>query len=176
MAAAYVIEHPRDVQKLVLINPVAEATLQTRKGLGAIFIKVHYWLGKNLPEKLARKFLSAKLFVIGMSITMAKTHDRKLRKYIHNQHLTYFGRFHSPKSLSEAFITSATRSVGEFAGNIKLPTLLIAGDKDYLTTVAKQQELARTFDDATLIVIKNVGHLTHYETPDQIADAIKKFI
>ena len=29
---------------------------------------------------------------------------------------------------------------------------------------------------AELVVIKGVGHLTHYETPDQVAAAIQRFI
>lgn len=176
IAAAYATKYPRGIKKLVLINPVAEKALEATKWPGLIFIKAQYHLGKNLPEKMARKFLSSKILVNGMSIYTTKTRDKKLRKFIHDQHLKYFSTFHDPKSLSQAFLSSASRSVGEFAEGIKTPTLLIAGDKDYLTNVPTQQKLSNNIMGSKLVVIKNVGHLTHYETPDQVADAIKRFI
>lgn len=176
IAAAYATKYPSEINKLVLINPVAEKALEATKWPGLVFIKTQYHLGKNLPEKMARKFLSSKILVNGMSVYTTITRDKELRKFIHDQHLKYFSTFHDPKTLSQAFMSSATRSVGEFAGDIKTPTLLIAGDKDYLTKVPTQQALARKIKNSKLVVIKNVGHLTHYETPDQVANAIKKFI
>ncbi|HMM62454.1 MAG TPA: alpha/beta hydrolase [Candidatus Saccharibacteria bacterium] len=176
IAAGYAAKYPSNIQKLILINPVAEKTINVTGFMGAMFIKTQYWLGRTLPEKAARKLLSAKIFVDGMSVYTTITRDQTLRKFIRDQHRTYFSTFHDTRSLSQAFMTSASRSVGEFATKIKTPTLLIAGDKDYLTKVSKQQELANKIKNSKLVVIKNVGHLTHYETPDQIADEIKKFI
>lgn len=176
LAAAYTARYPNKIAKLVLINPVAEPTIGGRHDPGMGLVMAHYWLGKTLPEKPARKFLSSKIFVMGMSITMAKTRDKKLRKYIHNQHLSHFSDFYSPKTLSEAFITSASHGISQFAPLIKIPVLMIAADKDYLTKIPGQYKLHSLFKNAKLVIIKNVGHLTHYETPDQIADAIKKFI
>lgn len=176
IAAAYASKYPNDINKLVLINPVAEKATQSTGWLGRLYIKAQYAVSRNLPENTARKVLSAKMVVNAMSAITTKTRDKDLRKFIRDQHLTYFSTFHDPKSFSEAFMSSATRSVGEFASKIKTPTLLIAGDKDYLTKVSKQQELANNIQDSKLVVIKNVGHLTHYETPGQITDAIKEFI
>lgn len=176
LSAAYVAKYPKKVAKLVFINPVAEPTIGRHLNPGIGLVMAHYWLGKTLPEKTARKFLSSKLFVMGMSVTMAKTRDKKLRQYIHGQHLAHFSDFYSPKTLSESFITSASYGISQFASRIKIPVLMIAADRDYLTKVPGQHKLKALFKDAKLVIIKNVGHLTHYETPDQIADAIKKFI
>jgi pimeloyl-ACP methyl ester carboxylesterase len=111
-----------------------------------------------------------------MSTTMAKTKDKKLRRYIHDQHRQYFSRFHSAQSVSEGFKTSVSHNVREYAPSIDVPTLLIAGAQDDITPVAKQVELQALFPHATLHIIDHVGHLTHYETPDQVAGLIQDFI
>jgi pimeloyl-ACP methyl ester carboxylesterase len=66
--------------------------------------------------------------------------------------------------------------VRDVAANITVPTLLIVGEKDDITPLAKQKELLKLFPDAELKVIKDVGHLTHYETPDQISSFVLGFI
>ncbi len=88
----------------------------------------------------------------------------------------HFSSFDNPTMLSEAFKTSVSQNVRMYAPKINLPTLLIAGDKDDITPLIKQQSLAKLFKNAELIVISNVGHLTHYETPDQVARAVQRFI
>ena len=47
---------------------------------------------------------------------------------------------------------------------------------DDITPLHKQKELKRLLPNAKLVVIKNVGHLTHYETPEKVAKAIQAFI
>ena len=54
--------------------------------------------------------------------------------------------------------------------------VFLAGDRDDITPVYKQEELVRLFPSAHLEVIKNVGHLTHYETPDHVARFVEEFI
>jgi pimeloyl-ACP methyl ester carboxylesterase len=107
---------------------------------------------------------------------MTKTKDTQLRDYVHDQHLRYFSLFHSPKSLAEGFKVSVSNSVRDFAPAIHLPTLLIAGALDDITPLEKQKELVELFSDGRLEVVENVGHLTHYETPDQVAAYIQAFI
>jgi len=110
-----------------------------------------------------------------MSQTMAKTKDKELRSFIFDQHRKYFSLFHSPKSVAEGFAISVNHNVREFAHAITTPTLLIAGEKDDITPLEKQKELQKLFPHAELKIIDRVGHLTHYETPDQIASFIFGF-
>lgn len=176
IAAAYAAKYPNTITKLILVNPIGAPALEGPKAVLTKLALFYYWLGRKLPARIAHTWLSAKSIVMVMSVTMAKTRDKQLRRYIHNQHLTYFSRFHNPKTLSEAFTTSVSHTVRESAANIPMPTLLIAGDIDDITPLEKQQELATLFPKATLVVIRNVGHLTHYETPDQVAKAIQQFM
>lgn len=175
VASSYASKHPKKITKLILINPIGAPALKGPRAIMTRFALFFYWIGRMLPEPRAKRWLSAKPIVQIMSTTMTKTDDKKLRQFILNQHLTYFNRFANSKVAEEAFKTSTTHNVRDVAQIIDVPTLLIAGDRDDITPIAKQRELAKLFPDASLKIIKGVGHLTHYETPDQLANEIKKF-
>lgn len=176
ISAAYAAKYPDTIEKLILVNPIGAPALEGPKAIMTRLAVFYYWVGEKLPAKLAHPWLAARPMVMIMSVTMAKTKDKNLRKYIHSQHLQYFSRFHSAHSVSESFKTSTGNSVRDTAAMIPVSTLLIAGDKDDVTPLHKQEELVALFPDARLEVIKDVGHLTHYETPDQIARFVNEFI
>lgn len=175
ITAAYAAKYPDTIEKLILVNPIGAPALEGPRGILTKLAQGYYWLGGILPEKAAKRWLAAKPIVFIMSTTMAKTRDKSLRKWIHRQHYTYFSTFHSAASVSEAFTTSVSHSVRDYATTITTPTLLVVGDKDDITPLAKQRELHKRFPSSTLAIIENVGHLTHYETPGAVALHIQAF-
>lgn len=175
ICAAYAARYAEKIEKLILVNPIGAPALEGPRGILSQLAVFYYWVGTRLPETWARAWLSSQHVVDGISRTMTKSHDPQVRAYIKDQHRRYFSLYHSPASVSASFKTSVTNSVRDFARNINVPTLLIVGDKDDITPLYKQQELAALFPDATLAIIPNVGHLTHYETPGQVAGFIQDF-
>lgn len=111
-----------------------------------------------------------------MSITMAKTRDPGLRRFIHDQHDTYFSRFSDRDVLHDAFVASVSHDVREFAPRIDVPTMLVAAQRDDITPIEAERRLATLFADAELVEIAHVGHLIHYETPVEAAGAIRRFL
>ena len=176
ICAAYAKKYPKTIQKLILVNPIGAPALEGPSKVMTKLAILYYKIGAKLPEKPAHMWLSSKAIVRVMSITMAKTHDKGLRTYIHHQHDRYFSRFHSPQSVLEGFTTSVSHNVGEYAKHIPTKTLLIAGSLDDITPLSAQYGLVKKFPHGQLKVIKNVGHLTHYETPDHVAKFIQAFI
>ena len=79
-------------------------------------------------------------------------------------------------TLRHAFRASVSHDVSEFAHRITQPTLLVAAERDDITPIEKERELAQRFGDATLVEIPQVGHLVHYETPGAAARAIAEFL
>lgn len=158
---------------VVLVNPIARGAAAS-SGIGVT--RFFYAVGRRLPEPLARAWLGNPLVVRGMSVKLAKTRDRALRRWIHGQHHAYFSRFGSRDSLVEGFDASLSASVGDVAHLIPHPVLLIAGELDEIAPVEGQYELLARFPDARLEVIPGVGHLIHYETPGPAADAIRNFL
>lgn len=176
IASHYAAAHPDTITKLILINPIGAPALEGPKAILTKLAIFYYWLGRQLPEKASHAWLSNPSIVKIMSMSMTKSKDKDMLAYVHDQHLTYFSRFASPKVVAEAFNASVSHDVREVASRITTPTLLIAGDIDDITPLTKQHELAEAIAGSQLVVLKNVGHLIHYETADKAAEVIQKFI
>lgn len=165
-----------DPDDVVLVNPIAAPALKGPRGILTRLAVFYYWLASVLPEKLGFALLRNGLIVRVMSVTMAKTDDKALRRWIHDQHDRYFSAFSDRRVVLEAFRASVSSDVSEFAPNIPERTLLIAADKDDITPVAAQERLVKLFPDARLYVIADVGHLIHYEVPAEAAGQITAFL
>ena len=177
VAAELAKTHPDIMDLLILVNPIASHPLKGASGLIVSPSILYHWLGgKALPSALGRKLLDSKTFLLFGSILMAKTHDKQLRRLIHNNHLAHMTEYDNPTMLYEAYLGSLSGTVTDRAPHIKVPTLLVAGDNDDLAPPTTQRRLVSQLPSAELIVIDRVGHLIHYETPLEAAEAIDQFI
>lgn len=162
--------------KLILVNPIGAPALEGPRGVLTRLAVFYYLAGAKLPRPVGEALLRNGLIVRVMSNAMAKTRDPALRRFVHEQHDEYFSRFADRDVLHEAFVTSVSHDVREFAPRIAQPTLLIAAQKDDITPIEAERHLATLFPDARLVEIADVGHLIHYETPEAAASAIREFV
>lgn len=176
VASHFAASHPDAIYPLILINPIAAPALEGPKGIMTKLAVLYYQASARLPRRVGLAVLRNRLIVRVMSITMAKTKDKALRRFIHGQHDAYFSAFADRKSLLESFKASVSGNVAEVAEQLKLPVLLVAGEKDEIATLPNQHKLMERLPDATLEVIPDVGHLIHYETPAPAAAAIRTFL
>jgi pimeloyl-ACP methyl ester carboxylesterase len=161
---------------LVLVNPIGAPALEGPRGILTRLAVFYYWAGAKLPRALGDALLRSPLVVRVMSAAMAKTRDKRLRRFVHAQHDAYFSRFADRDVLHDAFVTSVSHDVREFAPHIDVPTLLIAAQQDDITPIEAERHLATLFPRARLVEIADVGHLIHYETPGAAAEAITRFL
>lgn len=161
---------------LILINPIAISGLSGPRQLVTRGTVLYYDLASRLPERIGHRLLNNWLIVRFMSVSLAKTKDRALRRWIHNEHHTFFSRFTNRDTVVEGFRASISTDVSAFAARIPVPTLLVAAELDDITPVSAQYELLRSIPTATLRIIPGVGHLIHYETPDVAAEAMTSFL
>lgn len=171
-AVAEGLETPR----VVLVNPIGAPALEGPRGILTRLAVFYYWAGARLPRRLGEALLRNRVVVRVMSVSMAKTHDKALRAFIHEQHDTYFSRFADRDVLHEAFLASVSHDVSEFAPRIARPTLLVAAERDDITPIEVERRLRTLFPQAELVEIPAVGHLIHYETPRPAAEAITRFL
>jgi pimeloyl-ACP methyl ester carboxylesterase len=162
--------------RLILINPIAAPALHGPKAVVTKLAIFYYWAGARLPKALGNVLMGSQAITRFVSQVMVTTPDRSLRRWIHDQHRTYFGRFSDRDTLLEAFKASTGNNVIQYASGIRMPTLLIAADEDPITTVEDEKKLAGMLDDAQLVVLPKVGHLIHYEKPAEAASAILTFV
>jgi pimeloyl-ACP methyl ester carboxylesterase len=165
-----------ETPKVVLVNPIGAPALEGPRGILTRLAVFYYWAGAALPGRLGEALLRNGVIVRVMSVSMAKTRDGGLRRFIHDQHDTYFSRFADRDVLRDAFVASVSHDVREFAPRIAQPTLLVAAQKDDITPIEAERTLATLFPHAELVEIPDVGHLIHYETPEPAAAAIRRFL
>jgi 3-oxoadipate enol-lactonase len=61
-------------------------------------------------------------------------------------------------------------------GNIRVPTHVVVGSEDRLTTVAMAREMANEIPGAVLTVIDDAGHLVNIEKPAEFNAAVLAFL
>ncbi|GAA5097919.1 alpha/beta hydrolase [Microbacterium yannicii] len=162
--------------RMILVNPIGAPALEGPRGVLTRLAVFYYWAGAKLPKRLGDALLRNGLIVRVMSVSMAKTKDPGIRRFVHDQHDTYFSRFADRDVLHDAFVASVSNDVRAFAPRILQPTLLVAAQRDDITPIEAERRLATMFPDAELVEIPDVGHLIHYETPAEAADAITRFV
>lgn len=161
---------------LILINPISVSGLNGPRPLATRATVWYYKMAGKLPERLGLALLKSWLIVQFMSVSLVKTRDKKLRRWIHREHHTYFSNFSNRDVVVEAFDASVSFNVSDFAASVTVPTLLVAAELDDITPVAAHQPVLESIGNATLVVLPDVGHLIHYERPVDAARAIEEFL
>ena len=162
--------------QLILMNPISAPALEGPRAVLTRLAIGYYQAGARLPESLANRLLKDPRIVRVMSETMAKSRDRLLRAWIHEQHAEYFSTFTDRQSLLQAFRASVTATVRSFVHSFQMPTLVLAGEVDDITPLTEQLKFARRVEASEFHVILGSGHLIHYEAPVECAQRIDAFI
>jgi len=165
------------IDLLILENPVSAPAL---KGPNAPLTKIaqgFFALAGKLPLNKGEWLLKSWPMVRGMSIIMTKTWNRELRKWIHAQHDANFNDFSNRRIAIEGYRASISRNVCDYAMHFKVPTLLIIGSRDDITSPKQQFAMATKIPVAhSISQHMGVGHLTHYEIPKDVAQDIRRFV
>jgi 3-oxoadipate enol-lactonase len=60
--------------------------------------------------------------------------------------------------------------------DIKIPTLIISGDKDQIIPLNRAEDMAASMPNATLVTIEDAGHLPMLEQPQAVTLSIRNFL
>jgi len=77
----------------------------------------------------------------------------------------------SLRGLVGSYLVRGPRAVWRQAARVQAPTLLVWGAQDRLVDVRIAPRAARTFPDARLLVLHDVGHVAQMERPELVARA-----
>jgi pimeloyl-ACP methyl ester carboxylesterase len=177
ICSAFTARHSGLIEMLILENPVSAPAL---RGPNAPITKIaqsFFALAGAMPLKQGEWILKSWPMVRGMSIVMTKSWNRELRKWVHAQHDANFNDFADRRVAIEGYNASISHNVGDYASEFTVPTLLIIGDKDDITSPKQQYAMAQTIAAPHSISHHmGVGHLTHYEIPAEVAADIRQFV
>ncbi len=64
----------------------------------------------------------------------------------------------------------------EYLSKIKIPALVICGENDALTPTSVMKAMAEKINGAKFVVIKNSGHMSPIENPEEVNKALRDFL
>jgi len=74
------------------------------------------------------------------------------------------------------YLACSKFDVTDKLGKIKVPTLVIVGDNDKMTSIDLNKQLENGIKNAKLTIIPNGGHMVMLEKPNAVADAAFNFL
>jgi len=154
---------PGYVKGLVLIDTRAGADTEDGKGARRKMLET---IEKGGAEAIADEMTSK---LLG-STTRRERLD--LVKYIHNMI-----REAKPAAIKMAVIAMMNRKdMTAFSGNIKVPTLVIAGTEDALIPAEAAQQMHTAIKGSRLAAVPTAGHLPNLEQPDLFDKELQRFL
>lgn len=176
VAARLAAAAPDRFSALALVNPISRPALEMNSPLASAVAGAYYRVAARLPRAAGEALLRARVVVDVTTLAMLTSRDPAVRRWVRDQHRSYFSAFSDPATLLQAYASSVRDSVRDVAAELSVPTLLVAGERDPLGSVEAQRTLRDLIPRAELVVIPQVGHLIHYETPASAAGAIEDFL
>lgn len=172
--SAHVAEYD-DLSDIVLVNPVSKPGLKGPRRFISGITEAFFWVASKLPERGSRLMMDNWLLIQALSWLMAKSRDKALRKWIHEQHHRTLCDYANTKVLFECYHASVHHCVEEYAPKMKNRILMIAGSRDDITSAKQQLEVSKKLANAKLVVIPKIGHLVHYEATAEAAREATSF-
>ncbi|TAF64177.1 MAG: alpha/beta fold hydrolase [Cytophagales bacterium] len=153
-------DQPEKLQAMVILNSAPQLKIKTLKHYALL------WQRKILMQlfglKTLSKVLAKRLF--------PKPEQQPLRDLFYQRWIQ-----NDKKAYYQAFLAIVNWGVEEKIAQMQTPTLILAADRDY-TPVEFKQEYAKQMPNAQLQVIKDSGHATPMDQPEQLNQAILLFL
>ena len=177
VALEYALRYPTSLSHLLLVNSGGDYRWAAEKS-SELLAKRGF-----SPEivELARRHLNGqfepdKMFSNLMKLGKAYNPHTGLRQM---PHMLFYGL--QSKLQPEATIFGETQVLKDWTvmdrlGEIKVPTLVMAGREDFIYPPEHQQELAAGIPNARLVLIDRAGHNPHDEQTAETLAAIRSFL
>jgi pimeloyl-ACP methyl ester carboxylesterase len=178
VALEYALRYPQSLSHFILMDTGGD----------------QWWVNQNAPDLLAKRGYSAgtvraaRRFYNGQLTPgeFLRTSMKFMSAYFYRNFLLVmahemFSPGLRPKMRPEALIFGYTQllqgwTVMDRLGEIKAPTLVIAGRHDFLFPTEHQVALAAGIANARLEIIERAGHNPHMERPAEVLRAIRDFM
>jgi proline iminopeptidase len=86
------------------------------------------------------------------------------------------GQFHAyAKPMLGGAANSGNWDLRDKLASVRAPTLVIVGQRDWVTPIERTDEIVKGISGATRVVLANSGHMGHVEEPGAFAAAIQTF-
>jgi len=163
VALAHAKKYPTDLRGLVLIDTKAEGdTTEGKQGREKMIALVREKGSKAVADQMMPKML-------------APGADKQRPDVA--RHLRLIMEACPPRTIANALAAMRDRPDRTHdLPSIPVPALIIVGEHDAITPPAQAQAMAKEIPNAQLVTVRDSGHMSPMEQPQQVNDALRKFV
>ena len=147
LACKFSIKYPQKVKKLFLVSSAA--------------VRKH--TNKKEAYKVVSKLVKVFAFLPGYKFFRKAIYKFVIRKsdypYVEG-------------NLKETFLNVVSEDLSQFTGFIRIPTVIIWGDKDTYTPISDAYFLNEKIKNSKLIVLNGFGHILNRDCPEILAEKV----
>lgn len=166
IAYAYAAYYPKEVKKLILLDPAGYPSENVKGSLG-------FKLGK-LPVLKHLLTIITPTSIVRKSIEDVYGNKDMVTDSLVQLYEDMTCREGNRSALLKRL--SLEKHDTDLVKRIQVPTMIIWGDQDFLIPLENAYKFQRDLINDTLVVMKEVGHLPMEESPDKVITAVSGFI
>jgi pimeloyl-ACP methyl ester carboxylesterase len=171
IAAEVAIQFPERVSRLVLVSAAGISSAETLQAPILTFGRVATAIATNSAARHRR--LAARPVTRHFSLALVARYPRLLKP-----DLAYEGFFKGAgkPGFDDALRASLDYDFRDRLPEVKVPTLIVWGEKDSIIPVRDADEYERLIEDSRKIVMKDTGHIPMAERPAAFNDVLVDFL
>ena len=171
VAAEVAIQFPERVSRLVLVSAAGISSAETARAPILTFGRIATAIATNTAAQ--DRSLAARPITRHISLALVARHPRLLKA-----DLAYEGFF---KGAGKPGFDKALRACLDYdfrdrLPEVKVPTLIVWGEKDSIIPVHDADEFERLIEDSRKVVMKDTGHISMAERPQTFNDLLVEFL
>ena len=171
VAAEVAIQFPERVSRLVLVSAAGITSADTLQAPILTFGRVATAITMNSASR--HRHVAARPITRHAALALVARHPRLLKP-----DLAYEGFI---KGAGKAGFDDALRACLNYdfrdrLPDVKVPTLIVLGEKDSIIPVRDADEFERMIDDSRKVVMKDTGHIPMAERPQAFNDVLVDFL
>ena len=171
IAAEVAIQFPERVSRHVLVSAAGISSAETIQAPILTFGRMAAAIAANSVTRY--RYLAARPITRHMSLALVARHPRLLKA-----DLAYEGFFKGggKPGFDDALRASLDYDFRDRLPDVKVPTLIVWGEKDSIIPTRDADEFERLIEDSRKIVMKDTGHVPMAERPHAFNDVLVEFL
>ena len=171
IAAEVAIQFPERVKRLVLVSAAGISSAEVLQLPILTFGRMAAALATNAAARYRR--LAARPITRHVSLALVARHPRLLKA-----DLAYEGFFKGggKPGFDDALRASLDYDFRERLSEVKVPTLIVWGERDSIIPIRDADQFERLIDDSRKVVMDDCGHVPMAERPQAFNDVLVEFL
>ncbi len=163
--------------RAVLLSPVpTHIRKNDARRPGAILGALQYKIGAH-GGKVGDKLVKSHTISRALTSFIMTTTDKQLRAEIYQHHFKNLEYISSIEFYSKLYTDINRRGAIDYKDALRrYKILLVTGSNDTVTPLKEQRRLIDAITPEKVVILKGVGHLTHYERAPEVARAVQTFL